>query len=160
MSNRSHLPRRRRTRQSMRLEFGPRLRLGSGCQELTVTLAPGAASIIGQLTLAEGEAVPEKLFVYLVPAEKEKADEALRFYAAAVSRDGKIAFDNLAPGRYWVLAKPAIDGLALPVTKLRAPDDTEIRARLRREAEAGKNEIELKPCQNVVDYRLSLSGQR
>jgi hypothetical protein len=41
------------------------------------------------------------------------------------------------------------------VSKLRLPDETELRARLRREGEASKLQIELKPCQNISDYQLA-----
>ena len=126
---------------------------GDRISGLKITLAEGAASLSGQVALAEGEALPEKLFVYLVPAEKESGDEVLRFYGAAVNSDGKIAVNNLAPGRYWLLARTGLDG---GLTKLRVPDATETRAKLRREAEEGKTEIELKPCQNVVDYSLKV----
>lgn len=129
---------------------------GERISGLKIIIAEGAASISGQVTLAEGEALPEKLFVYLVPAEKEKADEVLRFYAAGVDAEGKITINNLAPGRYWVLTRPAIEG---GLTKLRLPDETESRAKLRREAEAVKTELELKPCQNLTDYRLKFAGQ-
>ena len=91
-----------------------------------------------------------------MPAEKENVDEVLRFYASPLNPDGKITLNNLAPGRYWLLTAPALDG---GLTKLRLPDATETRAKLRREAEAVKTEIELKPCQNVVDYRLKLGAQ-
>jgi Carboxypeptidase regulatory-like domain len=124
---------------------------GNRLSGLTITLAQGAASLRGQLSIAEGETLPAKLFVYLVPAEREKADDVLRFYAAAVSAEGKIAVNNLAPGRYWILVKPAIDG------KLQSPGEAEMRTRLRRDAEAGKNEIEFKPCQNVVDFKLEFT---
>jgi len=120
---------------------------------LKITLAEGAASLNGQVALAEGERVPEKLFVYLVPAEKESSDEVLRFYGTEVNPDGKIQLSNLMPGRYWLLSRPALEG---GLTKLREPDATELRTSLRREAEAGKTDIEFKPCQNVVDYRLKL----
>jgi len=126
---------------------------GDQISGLKITLAEGAASVSGQVELAEGEALPEKLFVYLVPAEKESSDEVLRFYGAAVTPDGKITVSNLAPGHYWLLARTGIEG---GLTKLRVPDATETRAQLRREAEEEKTEIELKPCQNVVDYRLKL----
>ena len=115
---------------------------------LTINLAQGAASLNGQVASREGETLPEKLFVYLVPAEKEKADELLRFYGAAISADGKIAMNSIAPGRYWVLAQPASDDPDSPARKLRWPDETETRAKLRRDAEAAKTEIELKPCQS------------
>jgi hypothetical protein len=123
---------------------------GERLSGLTITLAQGAASLRGQVAISEGETLPERLFVYLVPAEREKADDVLRFYAAAVSPEGKIALNNLAPGRYWILVKPAVDA------NLRSPDETETRSRLRRDAEAAKNEIEFKPCQNLVDFKLAL----
>ena len=126
---------------------------GERMSGLKITLAEGAASLSGQVALGEGEAPPEKLFVYLVPAEKESGDEALRFYGVPVGADGKITLTNLAPGRYWLLARPSLDG---GLTKLRLPDATEPRANLRREAEAAKTEIEFKPCQNVSGYRLKL----
>lgn len=126
---------------------------GDRISGLKITLAEGAASLSGEVALAEGEALPEKLFVYLVPAEKERADEVLRFYATPVNSEGKITLTSIAPGRYWLFARPAVEG---GLTKLRLPDETELRAKLHREAEAAKTEIELKPCQTVVDYRLRL----
>ncbi|HET6976337.1 MAG TPA: carboxypeptidase-like regulatory domain-containing protein [Pyrinomonadaceae bacterium] len=122
---------------------------------LKITLAEGAATLAGQVELSEGELLPEKLFVYLVPAEKEKSDEVLRFYGSPVTPEGKITLNNLAPGRYWLLARPSLEG---GLTKLRIPDETDIRAKLRREAEAGKTEIELKPCQNIINYQLKLTN--
>ena len=124
---------------------------------LTVTLAQGAGTLNGQIALREGEALPEKLVVYLVPAEKERADDILRFYGAAVSRDGKIAMNSIAPGRYWVLVQTVNDEADSPARKLRWPDETEVRAGLRRDAEAAKTEIQLKPCQNVVDFKVPIT---
>ena len=129
------------------------IKSGERISGLKITLAEGAGSLSGQLSSAEGETVPEKMFVYLVPAEPERAAEVLRFYAAPVQPDGKFSLNNLAPGRYWILAKPASDGAQ---TKVRLPDETQIRARVRRDAEAAKTEIEFKPCQRVVDYRLKM----
>jgi hypothetical protein len=129
---------------------------GDRISGLKITLAEGAASLSGQIALSEGEAVPEKTVVYVVPAEKEKADEILRFYATPIDPEGKVTLKNLAPGRYWLLARPELEG---GLTKLRLPDESESRAKLRREAEAGKTEIELKPCQNVVDYHLKLGRE-
>ena len=128
---------------------------GDQISGLKITLSEGAASLSGNVALSGGEELPEKLFVYLVPAEKESGDEVLRFYGAAVNPDGKITVSNLAPGRYLLLTRTGLDG---GLTKLRVPDATETRAKLRREAEEGKTEIELKPCQNVIDYRLKLGS--
>lgn len=124
---------------------------------LTVTLAQGAGTLNGLIALREGETLPEKTVVYLVPAEKERADDILRFYGAAVSGDRKITINSIAPGRYWVLAQPVIDEAESPARKLRWPDETETRAKLRRDAEAAKTEVELKPCQNVVDFKVPVT---
>ncbi|HKR59437.1 MAG TPA: hypothetical protein VJS64_06850, partial [Pyrinomonadaceae bacterium] len=102
--------------------------------------------------------LPPRLFVYLVPTEPEKAQDILRFFAAPVSPDGSITLNNLAPGRYWMVAQKALEGALPTLTKLRMPDETETRAKLRRDAEAAKIEIEFKPCQNVTDYLLPLKS--
>ena len=124
------------------------VKVGDKLSGLTITLAKGAASINGQVALKEGETLPERLSVHLVPVEKEPADDPLRFYSAPVSPDGKIVMNSIAPGRYWVLTQPTSDEPDSPARKLRWPDETETRARLRRDAEAAKTEIELKPCQS------------
>lgn len=129
---------------------------GDQLSGLAVTLAHGAASLSGKLVIAEGEAPPEKVFVYLVPVEAERADNPLRFYGAPVSKEGTVAVNNLAPGRYWILVQPVTDDTPSPLTKVRLPDETRTRASLRREAEAGKREVELKPCQNVTDFEVLL----
>jgi hypothetical protein len=134
------------------MKMWTRIKPGDRLQGLTVTLAQGAASLSAKVV--EGETVSEKLVVYLAPAEREKADDVLRFYAAPVSADGEIELSNIAPGRYWILAQPPVDGAESPMTKLRLPDAVETRLRVRRAAEAAKTEIELKPCQNVVDFRI------
>ena len=135
-----------------------KVKAGDRVSGLTVTLAQGAATLRGQL-VSERQQVPEKLFVYLVPSEREKTEAVLRYYAAPVSPDGKIALHNIAPGRYWVVAQTFSDDAPTPLTKLRLPHETATRARLRRDAEAAKNEIELKPCQNVSDFQLAFKPQ-
>jgi len=132
-----------------------KLQMGERLSGLTVTVGQGAASLRGQVV---SEQIPEKLFVFLVPSEQEKADALLRFYAAPVTPDGKIVLHNIAPGRYWVVAQRSMEDVATPLTKLRLPDASEARARLRREAEAAKMEIEFKPCQNVVDFQVQLKS--
>jgi len=132
------------------------VKAGDRLSGLTITLAQGAASLHGQLVLGEGESLPAKLWVYLVPSERERAEDVLRFFGAAVSPDGKIVLGNIAPGRYLVVTRAETEEGAAPLTKLRLPHENETRARLRREAEAAKTEIELKPCQNVPDFKLPL----
>jgi carboxypeptidase family protein len=135
-------------RNGVSVKFGERL---SG---LTVLLAEGAASLRGALKLADGESVPAKLYLQLVPAEKEHAEDVLRFFTAMVSADGTFAFNNLPPGRYWALARIAADNEPKSDSKLRSPEEAETRAQIRRAAESNKTAIEFKPCQNVSDYQL------
>ena len=132
---------------------GINLKFGERISGVTVTLAAGAASLKGAVKIAEGETLPPRLYLHLAPAEKENADDGLRFFAAPVQPDGTFALNNLPPGRYWALArlasddeKPALDEAGERLNRLN----------LRRVAEAAKSEVELKPCQNVVGYQLPI----
>ena len=138
------LPRVDATRAWTMLKSGDRL---SG---LTITLAQGGASFSGKVV----DNVSTDLFLYLVPAEKERAEDALRFFGAPVGADGKVTLSSLPPGSYWVLVKSA-EGA--PTAKLRMPDQKELRASLRREAEAAKAPIELKPCQHLTGLSLKVN---
>jgi hypothetical protein len=122
---------------------------------LTFTLAQGAALVRGQITLAEGQTLPDKLSVYLVPAEAAQAEDPLRYFASPVNTAGNFWLHNLAPGRYWMLAQPGNDDTRNDISKLRLPDAALTRSSLRHAAEEKKTEIELKPCQDVT-FRLPL----
>jgi hypothetical protein len=135
-------------RNGINLKFGERI---SG---VTVTLAAGAASLRGVVKLADGVSVPAGFYLHLVPAEKENADDVLRFFVVPVQADGTFAVNNLPPGRYWMLARQAADSEPQSDATLRASDEANTRLTIRRAAEALKNEVEFKPCQNVVDYQL------
>jgi hypothetical protein len=123
------------------------LKSGDRLSGLTITLAQGGASLSGKV----GDNVSTDLFLYLVPAEKERAEDALRFFGTPVGADGKVTLSSLPPGSYWVLVKSA-EGAQ--TSKLRFPDQKELRANLRREAEAAKTPIELKPCQHLTNFPL------
>lgn len=129
------------------------LKPGDRLNGLTITLAQGAASLRGHLALSEAKTRAEKMHVYLVPAEKEAADDPLRFYVASATAEGKVSLNNLAPGRYLVFAQEATESIS-PSMKLRSPDETAYRLNLRRTAETLKTEIELKPCQKLTDLKV------
>ena len=129
---------------------------GDKLSGLTLTLTHGAASLRGKLALAEGEQAPSRTIAYLVPAETERAEEVLRFFSTQVSPDRKFAFNNVPPGRYWIMAQPLAETDGPSAAKIRFPHETAWRARLRRDAQAAKNEIALKPCGNVTDFQLPL----
>ena len=133
---------------------GIALKIGERISGLTVTLAEGAASLRGAIKPGEGKGVPARLYVYLVPAEKENPEDVLRFFAAPVDATGAFAFNNLPPGRYWVLARVAVDNDPQSDFRLRAPEEIDTRAQVRRAAESANKVVELKPCQSVLTYEL------
>jgi hypothetical protein len=65
-----------------------------------------------------------------------------------------LAYLTCHPGRYRLVARLSANSERQFDAKLRAPDEADTRLQIRREAEATKTELELKPCQNVVDYQL------
>jgi len=111
--------------------------------------------LAGQVETAKDGKFPAQLFVYLVPAEKEGSNDVLRFFAVQVEADGSFMLDHLAPGRYWSLAKVAAESEFTSQGKLRLPEAAGARMKLRREAEASRFEIDLKPCQNMSGYRVA-----
>jgi hypothetical protein len=92
-----------------------------------------------------------------VPAERELWNNVLRYSETFVKSDGSFALENLAPGRYLILSRVEApvdpDTLPRPIAW-----DAAARTKLRREAEAANAIIELKPCQQVVDYELKIGG--
>jgi hypothetical protein len=121
---------------------------------VVITLAEGAASLSGAVKAAqEKEALPPRLRLYLIPAEKESANDVLRYYQAEAQFDGAFRFANLAPGKYWLLSKIASEdewkGPAGPLYWY-----GEGRLSLRKEAEAANNAVELPPCRKLTDFSL------
>ncbi len=134
---------------------GITLRPADRASGLIVTISDGAAGLRGKVAPGiEGAATPARMMVHLTPAEPVSADEVLRYAETVAGKDGSFEFIHLAPGRYLLLARaaPQIE----PGLGPRAPAawDANERAKLRREALAAKNEIELQPCQRVKDHVL------
>ncbi len=132
------------------------LKPGDQLSGLTFTIAQGAALVRGEITLAEGQTLPDKLTVYLVPADAAQAEDPLRYFAAPVSTAGNFYLSYVAPGRYWMLAQPGTDDTRQEVSKIRLPDGAVTRSSLRHAAEQKKTQIELKPCQDVT-FKLPLN---
>ena len=131
------------------------VKAGDQLSGLTFTLAQGAASLQGKLALGEGEKAPPRTFVYLAPVERERADNPLNYLGSPVNPEGKFAWNNIPPGRYWIFAETLNADEVVQRGRLRYPQETEMRADVRRAGEAGKNEIVFKPCQEVMDFKLS-----
>lgn len=141
-------------RQTDLAKEGITLKAGERVSGVTLTLAEGAASLLGSVKLPAGSSIPPKLYVHLVPAEKEHAENVLRFFTASVVADGSFEFHNLAPGKYWILARLSPDNEPEFDSRLRAPAAADQRALLQHAAELAKSEMELRPCQNVTDYQI------
>jgi hypothetical protein len=133
------------------------IKVGAGAKStgVTVSLAEGGASLRGRITPArEEQSLPRNLRLYLVPAERDNRDNVLRFFEETVGGDGIFEFENLAPGRYWVISQPSEPVDSNRLESIRT--DGVLRGRISREAEALKKEIVFKPCERVVDYKLIL----
>jgi hypothetical protein len=136
---------------------GVTLKSGERLSGALITLGEGAAGLKGKVVAAGGARLPARIRAQLAPAEPEAPnakDEALRFVEARVESDGGFSFSNLAPGKYWLLARPIPDSEPNDKPIRPAAWDAAERAKLRREAEAANVPIELKPCQRVSDYVL------
>jgi hypothetical protein len=123
---------------------------------LTITLAEGAASIHGQLTVDQDKKLEPGLSIYLTPSERDKAEDPLRYFTQQVSDDGTFLLTSIPPGHYWLIAQPSSQDSPITTEKLRLPDALDMRTKIRRAAESAKVEVELKPCQNLTDYKIKL----
>jgi Carboxypeptidase regulatory-like domain len=130
---------------------GIALKSGEKFAGVTVAVADGAAALSGKVAPAkEGSRLPARLRVHLVPAETGAASDVLRYAEAFARSDGSFALSNIAPGKYWLVARAAPDDEPSDGPPLPAAWDANERAKLRKEAEAMKVEIELKPCQRIM----------
>lgn len=122
---------------------------------LTVAITEGAAGIRGRISVAAGQSLPPRMRLYLVPAERDSSENLLRFFEGTVANDGTFAMGNLAPGRYWMIAQPAVESDSNSVKLIRS--DSAFRSKVLRDAEALKKEIAFKPCERTTDYDLHYS---
>jgi hypothetical protein len=136
------------------------LKAGENFAGVIVSIAQDGAVVRGRITTAakegeEGSALPANLKVYLVPAERERAEDLLRYAEVKPNDDGTFGFTNVAPGRYWLIARPFVEDDSPDRILLRPLAwDTEARAKLRHDAETQNTTIELQPCKSVTDQIL------
>ena len=134
------------------------LKSGERVSGVSIEVGQDAASLRGRVaTSGEGTRVPAGLRVHLIPVDREQANNVLRYSETTVNSDSSFKFTNIAPGRYFIVSRvePPAESDAAPRP---AAWDPTARAKLRREAEAAKTEVELKPCQAMVDYPLKPSA--
>jgi hypothetical protein len=137
------------------MSVGLPLSSGQRATDLTVTLAEGAAGLRGKVVPAsEGTSLPARLRVHVVPAEADSADSVLRYAEVAVDDGGAFSISNLAPGRYFILARAVSDEEFMERDFRPAAWDATSRTKLRREAAAANVTVELQRCQRIADYSL------
>ena len=133
------------------------IKSGQHVSGISIMVGQDAASLRGRVTVTpEGTPFPADLHVHLVPADREQANEVLRYSETTIMSDGSFAFSNIAPGRYFIVSR--VEPAAETPGKSPRPSawDPAARAKLRQEAEAAKVVVDLKPCQRLRDYALAL----
>jgi hypothetical protein len=131
------------------------LKSGERVSPVSIMVGQDAAGLRGRVAATPESAIPAGLRVHLIPTERDRVDNILRYSETLVRSDGSFTFTNLAPGSYFVVARIE------PTETQSAPPrplawDPTARIKLRREAEAANNVVELKSCQRLVDYALAL----
>jgi hypothetical protein len=118
--------------------------------DVTVTVAQGAATVAGRITTStSGSSLPERLRAYLVPLEKEAADNTLRYYQAFLRRDGSFEVKHIAPGRYYIVTRTLLQEEWDEVNPRPIWWGAASRQKLRQDAEKANNVVEVKPCQQM-----------
>jgi protocatechuate 3,4-dioxygenase beta subunit len=126
---------------------------GESLSGLTINAAGGGGSAYVRVDLTgfnrDDPIVPH---LFLVPSEKDRADDTLRFAESSVSDDGAFAFRNLAPGKYFLISRTLKD------TRAVRPLYWDARERLSMLADgvAGGLAVEIKPCQSNRDLAVKL----
>jgi hypothetical protein len=134
---------------------GVAVKAGEKLSGVEVVIAEGAASLNGRVVPAkEGSKLTSRLRVHLIPAEVSAADDVLRYAEATAGVDGEFGFKHIAPGKYLLYARQASEKEANSDRSRPLAWDEIERAKLRREATAAKNEVELKACERVKDQVL------
>ncbi|HEY0728471.1 MAG TPA: hypothetical protein VGD38_10405, partial [Pyrinomonadaceae bacterium] len=130
---------------------------GQQLSGVSIVVGQDAAGLRGRVTATpEGAALPADLRVHLVPADREQANDVLRYSETTIASDGSFAFSNLAPGRYLILSRVEPSAETPETSPRAAAWDPTTRAKLRQEAEAAKVVVDLKSCERLKDYALPL----
>jgi hypothetical protein len=131
---------------------GVLLKQGEKLTGVAVMVAEGGVSLRGQIVPEKtGAPLPLRMRAYLVPTETTAADEVIRYAETFARSDGSFTLTNITPGKYWFLARAVPDDEPADNPPPPVSWNAAERAKLRREAEAAKNEIELKACQRLTD---------
>ncbi|PYS75404.1 MAG: hypothetical protein DMF73_00680, partial [Acidobacteria bacterium] len=135
---------------------GVTIKSGEPASGITIAIAEGASQLRGRITVGEGQSLSSDVRLYLVPFEREAAENVLRFYEARPETNGKFTVDNINPGKYFIIAKAAEQNEYGIAKSIRF--DAAFRAKVLQDTQALKREIALKPCEQTFDYELPLTA--
>ena len=135
---------------------GLTVRSGERVSGLTITIAEGASQLVGKISLAEGQSLSPGTRVYLAPAERENAENVLRFHEARPETNRSFTIDNISPGKYLIIARRAEENEYGAAKLIRL--DAAFRTKILQDAQAIKKEIMFKPCEQTFDYELPLAS--
>ena len=110
----------------------------------------GAAGV--PVAAVEGQNVNRRDARARALSEREAAENVLRFYDLWIEADGHFVADNIAPGKYWIVARPAAENDSGSTKSVR--EDATLRAKVFQAAEALKKSVTLKPCEEIADFAL------
>jgi hypothetical protein len=134
---------------------GLALKSGDKTRGLVVTLSEGAAGLRGKVVTGEDNKPPAiKMRVHVVPAEPEAVDEVVRYSETEAATDGSFSLMNIAPGKYWLVAREASEQEQPQSDRKPIAWDAGGRMGLRFEGDASKKVIELASCRRVADFVL------
>jgi hypothetical protein len=142
---------------------GIALKPGEKATSVEVVMTEGAASLRGRIVPVNGDGTkPDRKLisrwrVHLIPSEVALAENIPRYSETVASNDGLFEFKNLAPGKYWLHAKPIPESDTIEPGSIPLAWDLDERVKLRRAAETSKNEVVLQPCRRVNDYVLRVN---
>ncbi len=134
---------------------GIAMKAGERLEGVIITASEGAAGLKGKVTAEkEGDPLPARLRIILVPAEPESADDVVRFYEVEMQRDATFSISNLAPGKYFMVTSPVSEEEMNEETLRPLGWDLDARKTLRKETEALTVTLDLQPCQRIGEYVL------
>lgn len=138
---------------------GIRVSRESQIEGVRFVIAAGAARVRGRVVPSnEGQPLPARVVVCLVPADRRQADDVVHYYETATERDGTFDVRNVAPGEYFVVTRGP-ESVDVPAWLIfPAAWNAKERASLRTAAEKAGVRISLAPCQRLESAVVRFGG--
>ena len=129
---------------------GIRVTRGVQVEGVRFLVSRGAACVTGRIVSAkDGDPLPSRVRLCLVPADRKQSDDVLHHYEVDVERGGTFDVRNVAPGEYLVVTRVLAKDDRPDRDILPAAWDSKERVKLRAAAEKAVLRISLAPCQRL-----------